>query len=242
MTEQQTAAPIGHNNPPTPFDESAEEIGSLYEEAKHWLDGVGVQSDADAEGIAKLLDLLRKAEKRADALRKEEKRPHDDAAKAVQDKWKPVLDRASLAADVCKKALTPYLAKKDAEQRAEAEARRREAEEAERAARAAFAATPVTDLAGREQAEMAHELAKDLGKQAARAAKVTATAKGGARAVSLRTRHRAEVTDPGAFAKYVWQHHRAALVEFLATLAQRLVDGKTRDIPGVTIHEEKSAA
>lgn len=237
------AAPaIGHNNPPTPFDESAAEVDALYDEAKNWLDGAGVQTDADAEGIAKLLDMLRKAEKRADALRREEKQPHDDAAKAVQARWKPVLDRAALAADVCKKALTPYLAKKDAEQRAEAERRRQDAEEAERAAQAAFAATPSTDLAGREQAELASELAQNLGKQASKAAKATAQAKGGARAVGLRTYFRAEVIDANAFAKFVWQHHRDALIEFLAGLAQKLVDGKQRDIPGVTIHEDKRAA
>ncbi len=233
---------IGHNNPPTPFDEAAAEINGLYDEAKNWLDGKGVQSEADADGVAKLLDMLRKAEKRADGLRKEEKQPHDDAAKAVQEKWKPIIARVSLAADACKGALTPYLAKKEAVQRAEAEARRQEAEAAERAAREAFKETRVDDLEGREQAERLNELADDLGKQAARAGKAKPHAKGGTRAIGLRTYRRAEVTDATAFAKYVWQHHRADLTAFLTGLAQRLVDGKQDGLPGVTVHEDKRAA
>jgi len=64
--------------------------------------------------------------KLADENRKEEKRPHDDAAKVVQSKWKPILDRAALAIDVCKKALTPYLAEKERKQALVAEAARRE--------------------------------------------------------------------------------------------------------------------
>jgi len=242
MNAKVQEAGLGHNNPPSPFDEAEAEIGGLYDEAKHWLDGSGVATDADADGVGKLLDMLRKAEKRADDLRKEEKRPHDDAARAVQTKWKPILDRVTLAIDACKKALAPYLAKKEAAQRIEAEARRREAEEAETAAREAFATTRPDDLEGREQAERQAELAKDLTKQAARVAKAKPQAKGGVRAIGLRTYYRAEVSDPNAFAKYVWANHRDDLNAFLAELAQRLVDGKQRDIPGVTVHEDKRAA
>ena len=233
---------VGHNNPPTPFDEAKAQIDGLYDEAKNWLDGAGVQSEADAEGVSKLLDLLRKAEKGADTLRKGEKQPHDDAAKAVQEKWKPILSRVALAVDACKGALTPFLARKEAAQRAEAEARRQEADAAERADQEAFASTRVDDLEGREHAEQLLDLAKDISGQAARAEKAKPNAKGGARAIGLRTYRRAEVTDANVFAKYVWQYHRDELTEFLDALAQRLVTATAATLPGVTIHEDKRAA
>ena len=244
MTQSNAVAGLGHNNPqePTPFDLSRDEIDGLYDEAKNWLDKAGVKSDADADGVSKLLDLLRKAEKLADENRKEEKRPHDDAAKAVQSKWKPILDRAALAIDVCKKALTPFLAEKERKQALAAEAARREAEDAEIAAQKAFEQSGVGDLEAREAAEKFAETARAADKAAGKVEKQKAHAKGGSRAIGLRTSYRAEITNETAFARFVWQSHRAKLTEFLAGLAQRLVNAKQREIPGVTVHEEKEAA
>lgn len=235
---------IGHNNPPapTPFDASSEIVDGLFLEAKNWLDGSGVKTDDDAAAIAKLLEMLRQAEKDADAHRKAEKQPHDDASKAVQAKWKPLLDRCALAASACKTALTPFLKEKERKQRQEAEEARLAAETAERAAQEAFARSSVADLDMREQAEQAMAAATAAHKEAARADRQKAHARGGARAIGLRTSYRAEVTDEGAFARFVWQNHRQDLSDFLAGIAQRLVNAKQRDIPGVTIHEEKEAA
>jgi hypothetical protein len=66
--------------------------------------------------------MLRKARKDADEARVAEKKPHDDAAKAVQAKWTPLLDKCELAETTAKKALAPYLIAKEAAQQAEAEA------------------------------------------------------------------------------------------------------------------------
>ena len=121
-------AGIGHNQA-TPFDLSLEEIDGLFAEAKNWLDGKGVHSEADATGVSKLLDAARQAKKLADEARKEEKRPHDEKVKAVQEKWKPILEKADLVAETCKAALTPWLQKVEAEKRAIAEKARREAKE-----------------------------------------------------------------------------------------------------------------
>src|SRR3546814_19602976 len=62
------------------------------------------------------------------------KKPHDDAAKAVQTKYKPLIDKCELAASVAKKALVPWLEHLEAEQRADAERKRKEADEARQAA------------------------------------------------------------------------------------------------------------
>ena len=77
-------AAIGHNNPPepTPFDLSKAEIESLYMEAKNWLDGEGVTTEAQAEAVSKLIDLLRKAEKAAEKV--EEAKVEEPAAEASE--------------------------------------------------------------------------------------------------------------------------------------------------------------
>lgn len=230
----------GHNL--TPFDQHSAAIEDLYLEAKNWLDDKGVQSQSDADGVSKLLDLLRKAAKEADEARKEEKRPHDEAAKAVQSKWKPIIDRAELAQKVCKQALTPYLQKVEAEQRAAEEEARRQAEAAEIAAQKAFEQSGLSDLEAREEAERLATAAKEATAEANRAGKQKAHAKGGGRAAGLRTSYHAEITDDRAFAAYVWQNHRVELSGFLLELAGRLVRNGQRGIPGVTVHEKKEAA
>lgn len=236
-------ATIGHNNPPepTPFDLSAAESEDLVLEAKNWLDGSGVNSEADAEGVSKLLDLARKGSKRADEARKEEKRPHDEAGKAVQAKWAPVISRYDLTADTCKQALAPYLRKKDDEQRAAAAAARQKAEDeaaaAVEASRAARQGAP--DLEAREQAEVLIEQAKQSEADARRAEGAKAHAKGGTRAIGLRTVWKSEVTDAQALARWVWSNRNDALLAFLADLARREVHGGMRTIPGVAITEEK---
>src|SRR5690606_21984819 len=100
----------------------------------------------------------------------------------------------------------------------------------------------VGDLEAREEAERLAEAAESAAREASRAAKSKAQAKGGARAVSLRTSYRASITDMQAFARYVWLNHRDEHETFLAALAQRLVNSKQREIPGVEIHEERTAA
>lgn len=52
-----------------------------------------------AQGYRNQQDILNALYKRADAARVAEKRPHDDAANAVQAKWKPIVDAAKKHAD-----------------------------------------------------------------------------------------------------------------------------------------------
>jgi len=234
---------IGGNNPPepTPFEAASEEIEDLFTEASNWLDGAGVQSQKDADAVSKLLDMARKAEKRADAARTEEKRPHDEAAKAVQAKYKPLLDRAKLVADTCKQALQPYLLRLEAEKRAQEEAARREAEEKQRIAQEAIRAAAAADIAKREKAEALLAEAKAAEAALAKATKDKAHATGGTRAVGLRTVYEAVLTDETAFARYLWKTHRDEMVTYLRMQAARLVAAKFRDIPGVEVIERKEA-
>jgi hypothetical protein len=46
----------------------------------------------------------------------EEKKPHDERCKAVQAKWKPIIDKADLATSTAKEALAPWLRKVEEQQ------------------------------------------------------------------------------------------------------------------------------
>lgn len=220
----------GHNNPP-PLMAMSLHIEDLFALVSGSLAGGPVTTDTQEAALDDLLDELRKAKKLADTQRADEKRPHDDAGKAVQAAWKPLLDRCDKGADAIKQALTPY---REARQRAKDEAARKAREEAEAKQREAQAALRQSeDLEARFAAE---EQLKQATKLTAQANRIDRTATG------LRTYWEAEVTD-----------RRAALIHYIARdpdafadLIQRLADADARGarapVPGVVFHERKKAA
>lgn len=240
---------VGDNNPPSPFDEIKQQIEDLHLEAKNWLDGTGVQTEDDAEGVSRLLDELRKAMKAADELRKEEVKPHDEAKKAVQERYAPLIADtksqrgiAVLAIDACKKALAPYLTRKEEERRAEAEKARKEAEEKANAAREAMQASSATDIEQREAAETMLQDAKRAEAAAKRVESSKTHATGGGRAVGLRTSYAPELVDGTAAARHYWQNNRAEMEAALMDMARKDVRAGKREIPGFKINEIKGVA
>lgn len=234
---------VGHNRPAgTPFDAIIVRIDLLNLEAQNWLDGDPVATQGQADAIARLLDQAREARKAADELRKAEARPFDDGKAAVQAKFKPWLSKCDRIADSCKQVLAPFLAAKEREKReAEIKARADAEAKADAARRAFQTAAGTTDIVARERAEALAEEAKAAERAAAAAAREKGHARGGARAVGLRTHLESEVTDHQAFARYVWEHHQDSLRAFLDGFARELVRSGRRNLPGVTVHEEKRA-
>jgi hypothetical protein len=237
-------AVIGGNMPPepTPYEKAETEIGNLYEEAKLYLDGAAVETQGVADDIANLLNMLRAAEKKAEEARKVEKEPHLEAGRAVDAKFKPLLERVKLAADGCKKALAPWLAKLEAEKAAKAEAARREAEEKARAAQEAIRAAQAANLEEREAAEALLKEAKKAEAAAARAEKDTAKAGGSTgRAVSLRTEYRPVLVNEMAARRHYYETRHPELLAFLQSLAEQDVRAGKREIPGFEIVTEQKA-
>ena len=215
------------NNPP-PHDMWAIHIEGLFDLAN----GIGEATDDEQEqALDDLLDEFRKARKGADTERAAEKKPHDDAGKAVQAKWKPLLDRCDIAAEAIKKALTPYRA---AKQRAKDEAARKAREEAEAAHKAAQAAFQSDDLADRLEAERLASQAKAMQVQANKIDR---------QSTGLRTYWEAEITDrKAALLHYIKSSPEAfeVLIQDLAAKDARN-EATRRDIPGVKFHERKVA-
>lgn len=227
------------SNQPPPFEHWSLIIEDLTLEAQNFLDGEPIANQGQADAVALLLEGIRKASKSADAERAAEKKPHDDASKAVQAKWRPLIDKCDLAASVAKKALTPWLEHLEAEQRAIAEKARQEALEAQR--KAEEARKWDMDLSAQEEAAEAQKQADIATAIARKADKAKPQAQAG-RAIGLRTSYRAEVTDYGALLAHYKRTRPDDLKAWLSDQAQKDVRAGMRVIPGVLVHEERSAA
>lgn len=223
---------IGHNAPP-PFEAWSLHIEDLFKLVSDTTAGGTVQNDEQEAALDALLDDFRKARKAADTERAAEKKPHDDAAKAVQVRWKPLLDKCDMAAEEIKRLLTPY---RTAKQRAKDEAARKAREEAEAKRLEAEAALRQSDdLEARFEAE---ETLKQAQKLAAVANRIDRTATG------LRTYWEAEITDRKAALLHYLKEQPEAFSSLIQELADRDArnEATRRDIPGVIFHERKKAA
>lgn len=223
---------IGHNAPP-PFEAWSLHIEDLFKLVSDTTAGGTVQNDEQEAALDALLDDFHKARKAADTERAAEKKPHDDAAKAVQVRWKPLLDKCDMAAEEIKRLLTPY---RTAKQRAKDEAARKAREEAEAKRLEAEAALRQSDdLEARFEAE---ETLKQAQKLAAVANRIDRTATG------LRTYWEAEITDRKAALLHYLKEQPEAFSSLIQELADRDArnEATRRDIPGVIFHERKKAA
>ncbi len=233
---------MGHNQPPKTLFEIAEDrIETLHVEATNWLDGEAIENQGQADAVSKLVSDARKAGNEADRARRIENAPFDTGKAEVQGRYKPLLKKADNILKMGKKLLTPFLAKIDAEKKAAAKLAREEADEATAKAHEAFAKSDPTNLEAREEAERYADDAKAAEATATRAANDKAGAKGGQRAVTLRSVFTGTITDLTACARYYWTTDRAAMETLIAEMVRRDVRAGKRDIPGVEITEEKRA-
>ena len=251
-----TAAPIGigHNSPPpdepTPFEVARKAVEDIYSETILWLDGHKIDSQELADGVANLLATIRAAERLADATRKTEREPFDEAIKEVQARYAPLIGdtkatrgKTVLAAEACKAALQPWLVTEDARLRAEAQAKREEADRQLREAEEALRASDAQNLAEREAADAKWSAARRAQTAANVANRQTATAGGSfGRAAGLRTVWVAEIDDPVTAARTVWTEARAEMLTFLQGWADRQVRAGRRKIPGFRITEDRRTA
>jgi colicin import membrane protein len=242
---EQVIAERGHNNPPdpTPIEAAREWLADLAAESELWFDGKPIENPAQTDAVAKLLDDARKAEKRFDADRKIEKAPHDEAAKAVDAAWKPLITDAKRIIEIAKATQTTWLIKLDEEKRArEIEAQRIADEKAARARK--LAAEADGSLAAAKARDAALEEAKRAEQAALRAHNDKAGAKGAgmARAVTLRTTWRCEVKDRRALLNHIAKTAPQDLSDFLDEWAARAVRTGSHELPGVEAWAERAAA
>lgn len=231
------SAPKTHNQ--SPFDLISTEINDLFEEAKNWADGEPITSQGMHDQIERLRDGIHEAGKRADEMRKEEKRPLDDQVKAIQDRYNvfiaPKKGKVDLAKSALDALLTPWRTKVAQEKAAEAA---RIAQEAEAARKEAVEAIRQSsgNLAAREEAEELLADAKRLEKTAKRADKAATTGTG------LRTVWVATLTDAEAGLDWAYERDPARFTELVVAMANEAVRAGVRTVPGFVVAEEKRAA
>jgi len=130
------AVPIGSNAPAevNPFEEVTQEAENAIGALDAALPKPGdIPDKALADKLANAKDRLREIWAKAEGYRKAEKKPHDDAAKAVQLKWTPLQATIADAGARAEKAVAAYLKWAHNEQQrlqraAEAKAREEERE------------------------------------------------------------------------------------------------------------------
>lgn len=218
----------------TPFDAHQVNVEDLRNEAAAWLDGAEVTSSEEAEAIDLLIKMARSARDEADKARAAEKKPHDDEAKAVQAKWKPLVDTADRVLKVCLEKVGSWRIAEA--QRKEAEAARARAEaEAERLAEVEATRAAGGNLEAREQADQQAVAAKQAEKVATKAEKAAQTGLG------LRTVRALKITDTRALAAWLWKHRREDAETAHADLAQRIFRNGGPAMDGTEIEETKKA-
>lgn len=248
--DDEPPAPVGHNSGEAdPFERLRLDLADEQETATAFLEKpVETQDAADKLGIwsKRIAEIAKKAE----TERVTEKEPHLIAGRAVDEKWRPVIDGAKEFAARLKKHVEPFLiaqkrkAEEEARQaREEADRLRREAEERERAAaraEAARAAQSAADDGGvveQMEAEAADLFRKAQEAEAAAARPKVSAGRTGAR-VSLRKEKRARIVDYDACLTALKDHpDMKALVQ---QLAQRAVKQNV-PLAGVEVEEVEVA-
>lgn len=243
MTDE--IAAIGHNNPPIVPEEITAKAKDFNEAAKAWLDLKVIDSQERAEKATDFIDGARKTFKLIDTARKDAKKPHDDAGKAVQDAFNPLLEAITRAADGVKAMTAVWLKKENDRVAAEnAAAAKKAAEEKAEADRLAAEAAASNDIAAQVEAEAAQKAAEAAQKAASKVEKVGAASSTGAgRKVSLRKHYTCTVDKIGPALSYYREHPDViALIERLATAEVRGQDGEKVAPQGFKLHVEEKAA
>lgn len=121
---------IGDNLAPDEFTELKDDINDSVEQALKWLEEhKDLKTDEEADTAANWRDRLNKLGKRADAQRKEEKKPLADKVKEIDTKFNALVKQATGAADTLRTALTAFMRRKEEAERKRLAEERRKAEE-----------------------------------------------------------------------------------------------------------------
>ena len=236
-------ASIGHNSPPSPFDDIEGRINDLYDEARLWLDGDEVTEQKQADALNTLASRIREAAKQAEEMRKAEAEPFDKGKADVQARYNPLIQKGKgkteLALNAVKSSLKPYLLELDRIQQEAAKKAREEAERAERDAQAAMQHRDPSNLEQQEDANRLAEQAKAAQQAANKAENAKAHVKGAGRATGLRTRTKVSIENERDAAAWAWKHEREQLMVFILTLAEKAVRNGSHKIEGFNITQEK---
>lgn len=138
-------AGAGDNSNALPADEAMrDQIVSVRAEFDEWFASIGgrIIAQDQADKAAAYKDRLQRLKGDAENSRTSEKKPHLDAGRAVDEKWRPIVDDAANGVKAALSAVAPYL---DEQRKIQLEAAAAARAAAAEAARAANVEAPVIE-------------------------------------------------------------------------------------------------
>lgn len=256
-------AVIGANEPPEPIEAEAIlmpeqkayqahklNIEGLFEQATQWIDGTGIENEAQAEKVQTLLRMIQEAESAADTSRVAEKKPLDEQIAGIQGRYNPLIapiknakpGLTSLAIKGCNDVLTKWLVAQQAKADEEARLARIEADRLAEEARLAVQAaqeSDAPDLTAILEAQEAVEDAQGGAQVAKRAENFRPAVRGYGRAATLRTYYTPTLADPVKVLGWCWANMRPEMEAALIELAKTRLNGGVCPIPGITVTSEQ---
>ena len=196
------------------FDALKDRIEDLARDADALIKSGAAPDQSAADRASDLANRLAELHKKADGARATEKKPHDEAAKAVQAKWTPLLGTAEVYKRIKSAVITPFLVAEDQKRKAAEAAARKAAEEA------AKAGQPLPEPIQMERA-------------------APKAGSGGRRSVALRTVKVVTITDRAAVLAF-WANNQQ-ITEVLQKISEKAIAAGVT-VPGVTVTEEQRAA
>jgi len=250
MTEEPNPRAVSGDNKP-PFvrggvvNQHDTKAMAFLDAAGEWLKLEKITNAADAEKLVDFIAGVKTIIKLVDEDRAKDKKPYDDAGKAVQRAYLPIMEKMQKAVDRVTPMQTAWLMKLRDEQRAEADAQRAAAAKATLAAeQLALQAASRNDISGEVDAEEAIKVAAAMKRDADRAysAKpIVSSASGGARSASLREVKTVKITNI-RFLFMALQEDPAVVEALLSAASARVrskdyVDGSLPGIEVVITHK-----
>lgn len=229
---------MGDNSAVPPAERMKGDVEELARAARDFLKEIGgsPRTKDEADKLANFKTKLTELKTSSEAQRTEEKRPHLEAGRAVDETWKPVVALAEAAAKDCGGPLAAWLRAEQQRQEAEAKAAREEQARIERALEAERVAKMAEAFA---KGEPLPEPEPERPAYVAPAAPQKVSV-GTRRGVSLRTRTVYEIADLKAATVFVLDNCTTAppadLVAAVQTAVNKLMKAGIA-VPGVATKE-----
>jgi len=231
------------NMPSDPFEAMKVEIEDRAAQAEQWLkDRPEIKSQQDCDLARNMQAQLIKLGKQADADRDAEKRPHMEAANAVQAKFAPLLDVARTWAVHLRTAYEAFMKAEERRLKAEADARYKAERAAAEAARKAVEEQQAKKMAEDPVAALT-EAPPELPELPKAPEPVKVAAGGGVgRKAGLKSVWIPEITDFSACLAHYAQHPDVRKIVEKIVAAEARLHKQSTNVPGVVMREERKAA
>lgn len=226
-----TRATIGDNNPPDPIDEALAPYGDYIEEAQSWLDGEGIETEAQMKAVDTVLSQIKKAAVELGKAKKDATAPLYDIYKAEGDRWKPTEEDLKLTKEGLVKLVAPVKARLLEEREAQRREAARVAREAEEAAKKASMEADATNLEQQREAQAAIVAAEEARKAA------QAASKGTVKGMRLTWMH--QIDDMSKLVNWIAKNDKPAMKAFAEEYARR--NHRETSMDGVRAWQEKVA-